>query len=267
MSTVWNWIKQHRLKTLLITLGILLALITPPFIVHAMYKTVARNPYFESTWSSGDLITYIAGFEAFIGTVFLGVVAVRQNDKANKLNEHMLLNEEKRDEFERQSSVMLINHDLYNGLTKDFDASPIGVFQCECISFPHYPEKACILSLTLINSSKTFMLVKVLSIDSFLDKDKPSAFHCTTRMVQYQTKSLIDIAPGKECKIHFATTIVEYEKFGSAILNLNLQLINSVGECRNERISFSLVKLHDNVLSIRTIRYHFEKNVEIEPFN
>ena len=109
MKTIWDWIKKYWLKTLLISLGIFLALVIPPLVVHVMYKTTAQNPYFESTWSSGDLITYIAGFEAFIGTVFLGVVAVRQNDKANKLNEHMLLNEEKRDEFERQSSVMLIN--------------------------------------------------------------------------------------------------------------------------------------------------------------
>ncbi|MEZ4508113.1 MAG: hypothetical protein R2881_00130 [Eubacteriales bacterium] len=55
------------------------------------------------------MITYIAGFEAFFGTIFLGVVAIRQNEVANLLNERMHKAEEKRDFDERQPLVNVVN--------------------------------------------------------------------------------------------------------------------------------------------------------------
>jgi hypothetical protein len=95
MKAIWSWIKEHWIKSIFIIIGILLALILPPFVVHWMFKTPARNTFFEQTWGPGDLITYLAGFEAFLGTVFLGIVAVRQNDKANELNKRLVDIEEK----------------------------------------------------------------------------------------------------------------------------------------------------------------------------
>ena len=104
MSKILDWIKKHVWQTILIVLGLFFL---PLSLVHIAYRITAVSPWFASICGAGELITYIAGFEAFIGTVFLGIVAVRQNDKANELNELMLKREEKRDFYERQP---LIDH-------------------------------------------------------------------------------------------------------------------------------------------------------------
>ena len=107
MSTIWCWIKMHWVKTILIALAIILALIIPPFVVHWMFKSPAKTPFFENTWGPGDLITYIAAFEAFLGTVALGGATVYLNRKANDINTKLLDHEKKRTAFERQPEIAI----------------------------------------------------------------------------------------------------------------------------------------------------------------
>ncbi len=61
-------------------------------------------------WSAGDLIGYIAGFEAFAGTVILGIIAVWQTDKANKTNDSLLKLTE---ENERKSVLPFLSFNSY----------------------------------------------------------------------------------------------------------------------------------------------------------
>lgn len=105
MKKIGDWINSHKLITIL---GALLLLVVQPIFVHWMFKTSAATPFWENTWGAGDLLTYIAGFEAFIGTVFLGVIAVRQNDKANELNERLLRIDEKSGIFQRTPNLKVI---------------------------------------------------------------------------------------------------------------------------------------------------------------
>ena len=72
-----QWIGEHKFLSAII---ILLLLVFQPFAVHMFLKIPAPSPFFEREWDAGDLITYIAGFEAFIGTVFVGAVAIKQNE-------------------------------------------------------------------------------------------------------------------------------------------------------------------------------------------
>ena len=77
MSKILDWIKKHVWQTILIGVA---AFFVPLVLVHVAYRISAVSPWFASTWEAGELITYIAGFEAFIGTVFLGSVAAKQNE-------------------------------------------------------------------------------------------------------------------------------------------------------------------------------------------
>lgn len=104
MSKILDWIKSHKALTVLIAAAVFLL---PLVCVHIAYKINAVSPFFVSTWDSGNLITYIAGFEAFLGSLFLGGVAVYQNKKANELNVRMLENEEKHRKFERTPCVQI----------------------------------------------------------------------------------------------------------------------------------------------------------------
>lgn len=104
MSKILDWIKKHVWQTVLIGFGLFFL---PLILVHIAYRIPAISPWFASIWSPGELITYIAGFEAFLGTVALGSVAARQNDKANLINSKLLMLERRRSIFERKPDVFL----------------------------------------------------------------------------------------------------------------------------------------------------------------
>ena len=99
MKKYIDWVLAHKVKAGLIILGLF---VIPLLVIHLLYKWQTPHFLFQSSWSSGELITYIAGFETFLGTVFLGTVAAHQNEKASDLNERMLKNAEVRDRFERR---------------------------------------------------------------------------------------------------------------------------------------------------------------------
>lgn len=102
-----NWIKTNKIKTLLYTILLLLG---PLIIVHLLFKWNSGCDFISAEWSAGDLIAYIAGFETFIGTVVLGIIAVWQSDRANITNDN-LLNLTK--ENERKSVLPFLSFNSY----------------------------------------------------------------------------------------------------------------------------------------------------------
>ena len=106
MKKYLDWIVAHKTKTGLIVFGLF---IIPLIVIHLLYKWITPHYMLQSSWSSGELITYIAGFEAFVGTIVLGIIAVRQNEKVIEMNERMIKREEKRDAFERQPILEISN--------------------------------------------------------------------------------------------------------------------------------------------------------------
>jgi len=106
MKKIVDWINSHKIITICIALALF---VVQPIAVHWMFKTKAATPFWEKTWDAGDLLGYVAGFEAFIGTVFLGVVAARQNDRANDISERLLNHEEERAKLDRKPLVYLVD--------------------------------------------------------------------------------------------------------------------------------------------------------------
>lgn len=81
------FIKQHKAKIASFMIGLFFI---PLFVVHLIFKWKSPYDFISAEWTAGDLIGYIASFEAFIGTIILGAIAVWQNDKANKTNDSLL---------------------------------------------------------------------------------------------------------------------------------------------------------------------------------
>lgn len=77
MYNVLRWIKQHLFIVVCIAI---VAFVLPLVIVHILFKSNWHCPWLVAEWSSGELLGYIAGFEAFLGTVTLGVLALWQNE-------------------------------------------------------------------------------------------------------------------------------------------------------------------------------------------
>lgn len=78
MIKLLNFIKNHKFCALLISIPIF---IIPLILVHIFYTLDIGIEWLQAKWSAGEILAYIAGFEAFIGTVSLGFLALYQNHK------------------------------------------------------------------------------------------------------------------------------------------------------------------------------------------
>lgn len=81
MIQIINWLKKHPITTMMI---ICITFFLPLVVVHCLFKWNTECVWLSATWSSGDVLGYIAGFEAFLGTVVLGAITVYQTEIANK---------------------------------------------------------------------------------------------------------------------------------------------------------------------------------------
>lgn len=86
LNKIVDWIKNHKTTTLLVCIVIFLL---PLILVHIFFKWDSGIGWLSAEWSAGDVLAYIAGFEAFIGTIVLGVVTVYQSEKASRENERL----------------------------------------------------------------------------------------------------------------------------------------------------------------------------------
>lgn len=86
MKKLYEWIAKHKVLTAILC-AVLFAL--PLFIVHVLYKWYLGIEWLIPEWESGEVLAYVAGFEAFIGTVFLGVVSLEQSRKADETNKRL----------------------------------------------------------------------------------------------------------------------------------------------------------------------------------
>lgn len=86
-----EWIFTNKIKTAVIAISLFTI---PLVIVHMLFKWNSGVEWIQAEWGAGDIISYIAGFEAFIGTTFLSFLALWQNQNhkmENDLKDKMLL--------------------------------------------------------------------------------------------------------------------------------------------------------------------------------
>lgn len=80
MKRILDFMRKHKWYMVVISV---LIFTVPLIIVHYLYKVDCKIEWLQSEWSAGDVLSYIAGFEAFIGTVSLGLLALWQNYQIN----------------------------------------------------------------------------------------------------------------------------------------------------------------------------------------
>lgn len=81
MENLIIWIKKNKFTFGLV---VLLLFLVPLILVHIVFKFNSNIEWLTAEWSAGDVLSYIAGFEAFIGTVTLGGLAILQNQQIHK---------------------------------------------------------------------------------------------------------------------------------------------------------------------------------------
>lgn len=86
MDKTFKWIQKHPCWACCI---IVAAIVLPFVIVHALFKCTSDS-WFTVDWGNGgDVLAYISGAEALIGTLLLGYVAIYQNKAAQRTNEQL----------------------------------------------------------------------------------------------------------------------------------------------------------------------------------
>lgn len=86
MEKIIKWISTHKILGIFIVLFVFLL---PLVVIHCLFKCRSGVSWLEAEWQAGDVLNYIAGFEALLGTVVLGAVTVYQSDRANEANERL----------------------------------------------------------------------------------------------------------------------------------------------------------------------------------
>lgn len=86
MDRLWPWIKNHPFISIILST---LILVVPLLAVNFLFKTPAIDSWFVPEWEASSLLEYIAGFEAFLGTLLLGIITVHQNSVSQKATERL----------------------------------------------------------------------------------------------------------------------------------------------------------------------------------
>lgn len=89
-----------------------------PFAINELY---IREPIYITLWDAGDVLIYFGSVLSALGATFLGIVAIRQNDKASKISDRLLKMEEYRE-------VPFLKIDLENSAIRKFEESLIILF-------------------------------------------------------------------------------------------------------------------------------------------
>ena len=83
MDRMFNWIKGHKIASFAILLGLF---IVPIIAVQFLFKWKTDIYWIQADWKSGDVLAYIGGFYAFLGTVVFSLLALWQNYVIEKKN-------------------------------------------------------------------------------------------------------------------------------------------------------------------------------------
>ncbi len=205
ISKILNWIKKHVWQTVLI---VFVFFFFPLIFVHIAYRIPAISPWFASTWNSGELITYIAGFEAFIGTVFLGAVAIHQNDKSNDINARLLKIENDRISIEQQPQILFNSYNVSFLPLSDIFNNKGPVYCCDevCIypeTIEGFWEKEFYLFTFIMKNLSAFSIrVKLDSLNIKMDPNEETHLNYKTKPFSMYPSSY-SIPPQQELIIGF----------------------------------------------------------------
>lgn len=114
MENLMKWILKHK-----ICIGCIffVLIIGVPFIIHVLFSVKIQNDFFVAKWSAGELLSYYGTILSFLGTIILGIIAIKQNNQirniskeANDVNLRML----KLEECAKKSYITIKNVNISN---------------------------------------------------------------------------------------------------------------------------------------------------------
>ncbi|MCE5189856.1 MAG: hypothetical protein LLF75_11855 [Eubacteriales bacterium] len=235
MKGIRTWVLGHKLLV-----GVLLLFIQP-LLVHLFLLIPAPFKFLERSWEAGDLITYIAGFEVFVGIVLLRSTVTEHNKRSIDMNDRLLKIEEMNRSLPCYPNLMVEDTQVLRTTLYDTSAL-IGrtfwsqdlakeVELIECTALFQEPINYYSFSLRNLSNFNVTLHVEDLELHSWL-KERPP--------VLYDTKDIgldsndIMITPGQSTRMGFV--VFDFES--SLICDANMNII--VEKNRNERYKFTI---------------------------
>lgn len=158
MIKLLDWMRKHKIISSIL---ILLIFAIPLGIVPILYKVDCKITWLQSAWDSGDLLAYIAGFEAFIGTVSLGLVTVWQNQRAYNISDRML-------EIEEQRILPYIDINREKSKVTKIDENTLKI-KLWLTNYSKYPVHNIYLSKTKLNIREIHELYNCDGVDNVIN--------------------------------------------------------------------------------------------------
>jgi len=205
----------------ILSLGIIFVFLFIPLGISWAYKSEAPIAIMESQWEAGDALGYVAGSLAFLGTMFLGFVAWKQNNDLQTLEKHnFIANNDCKVVIKgmqiRIQNTIPVNHEIHSEQI---------LVSAELEENEKFLGIDIIFNLEPINSIYAEM-VHVDSVDFFISDEK----HNITRVFMFfkeQYSNYTRIAISKN-ELSFSTTIlVRLEENKKILENINNE--NTVG--------------------------------------
>lgn len=154
-----------------ILLAILLFLVVP-LCINWAYTTPSSYSFFEMSWTAETALLFYGSSLAFVGTMFLGVVAIKQNNRITKIQERTLDKEES----------------CYISIDKRKSGCDICLLENECET-SYKTNAARELKFSVENFGEAFLEKIIIQMPTSTERTSYSTFIASTTIANSQFKN------------------------------------------------------------------------------
>ena len=232
MKEIIVWIVKHKVYTVLV---VLLIFILPILSIIYVSSVMSSSFFSDIGISSDSLLTYVAGFEAFVGTVILGAIAVFQNDRSIDINNRLTSIEEASSLFQRYPNLKVDSLSIAKTNLEKLSESEIIIFwkqafHDELESNPELEEDQLYHFSFLLKNVSDFnvtICVERLELQNLSDK-KPSIAY-DTEAVGVKSKFNV-IAPTQSLILSFMMLNSDFDSITICNANMSIVVENNINE-------------------------------------
>lgn len=157
--------KSNKIIIIVTVIVALICFVIVPLGVNYVFRFEASVDIMAARWTAADALTYISTTLAFIGTLFLGLVAWKQNTALQKMEKNNFISENSCEVFLEELSMSGMKSIAFNLDNEHMEAIVVekNIQECKYGSFK--------LGVSLKRSKGYASLVKVKDVQIFLGND------------------------------------------------------------------------------------------------
>lgn len=235
--------KKHKTK---IIVWSMIGIFCPLIIVHLLFKWKTGVDFFEAEWSAGELLEYIGTILTFISTIILSVLALHSSNKANKLSEKVIENEQDRYRLDMRPFVLVSDWKAFEIDGKELIDDPKEKY----IQIGLYKGGTALgLALELTNTTESCITVQYER-----GTTRSSELRWSNAAVNQENLKM-SLAPGDKDRFIFYAPPEFMEKQISQRVTVELTLENRFSKRYKETFVIIITSLSDKV-SLQTGKWH-----------